>query len=168
TRSIAISPNIFRKPTRKMKKLIASPIIAVGRRDRENSGNEICEKYPMIIFCGFPTGVATLPMFALVARATRNGSSGSFPRLITATTSGVSIKQIVSLTSSAERIPEVSVTYSKRARRGSREIQNQVRGPFEKMREIEIGRDEHHAQQQYKRVVVDGAICAFRGHHTCC
>ena len=55
-----------------------------------------------------------------------------------------------------------------KARRGSREIQNKVRGPFEKMREIEIGLDEHHAQQQYKRVVVDGAICAFRGHHTCC
>lgn len=35
---------------------------------------------------------------------------GSLPRLITATTSGVSIKQIVSLTKTAERIPEVSVT----------------------------------------------------------
>ena len=56
----------------------------------------------MIMFCGFPTSVATLPRFAL--RANRYGGRGSFPRTITATTRGVSIKQIVSLTSNAERI----------------------------------------------------------------
>ena len=61
------------------------------------------------MFCGLPTSVATLPMFALVASAIRYGSSGSLPRRITAITSGVSIRQIVSFTSSAERTPEVSV-----------------------------------------------------------
>ena len=64
---------------------------------------------PIIMFCGLPTSVATLPMFALVASAIRYGSMGSLPRRITAITSGVSIKQIVSLTSSAERTPDVSV-----------------------------------------------------------
>lgn len=53
-----------------------------------------------------------------------------------------------------------------KARRSSREVQHQFRGPFEKMREIKIGRDEHHAQQQYQRVVVDGAICPLRRHYT--
>jgi len=48
-------------------------------------------------------------MLALVASAMRYGSRGSFPRRITAITRGVSIKQIVSLTSNAERIPDVSV-----------------------------------------------------------
>ena len=61
------------------------------------------------MFCGFPTRVATLPMFALVASAIRYGSMGSLPRRITVITRGVSIRQIVSLTSSAERIPDVSV-----------------------------------------------------------
>ena len=64
----------------------------------------------MIMFCGLPTSVATLPMLALVASAIRYGSSGSLPRRITAMTSGVNIRQIVSLTSNAERIPDVSVT----------------------------------------------------------
>jgi hypothetical protein len=66
----------------------------------------------MIMFCGFPTNVATLPMLALVASAIRNGSSGSLPRRMIATTSGVSIKQIVSLTSNADRIPDISIRKS--------------------------------------------------------
>jgi hypothetical protein len=66
-----------------MKKLILSPTIAAGRRARENAGNEMREKCPMIMFCGFPTSVATLPMFALVVSAIKYGSSGNFPRRIT-------------------------------------------------------------------------------------
>ena len=42
-----------------------------------------------------------------MASASRYGGSGSSPRTITATTSGVSIRQTVSLTSSAESTPEV-------------------------------------------------------------
>ena len=64
------------------------------------------------MFCGLPTSVATLPTLALVASAIRYGNSGSLPRRITAITSGVNIRQIVSLTSNAERIPDVSVKYS--------------------------------------------------------
>src|SRR6266513_2957079 len=74
--------------------------------------NGMREKCPIIMFCGLPTSVATLPMFALVASAIRYGSNGNFPRRMTAITSGVSIKQIVSLTSKAERIPDVSMRYS--------------------------------------------------------
>jgi hypothetical protein len=91
-RSIVASRNVFRNPNRKMQKLIASLTIAEGRSARENSGNEMREKCPMIMFCGLPTSVATLPMFALVARAMRYGNSGKFPRRITATTSCVSIR----------------------------------------------------------------------------
>ena len=92
-----------------MKKLIPSATIAAGKSERENSGNGIREKCPMIMFCGLPTSVATLPMFELVASAIRYGSKGNFPRWITVTTSGVNIRQIVSFTKSAERIPEINV-----------------------------------------------------------
>jgi len=90
-------------------KLIARPTTAVGASARENCANGIREKCPMIMFCGLPTSVATLPILALVASAIRYGSIGSSPRRIAAMTSGVSTKQIVSLTSNAERIPDVSV-----------------------------------------------------------
>ena len=106
---ITAARSTLRKQNLRIPKLIASPMIAAGASDRANSEKGICEKCPMIMFCGFPTSVATLPILALVASAIRNGSSGSLPRLITATTSGVNIKQIVSLTSSADRIPDVSV-----------------------------------------------------------
>src|SRR4026208_1425256 len=63
-RSIAVFRNIFRKPKRKMKKLIASPTRAAGRSARENSENGMREKCPMIMFCGLPTGVATADVCA--------------------------------------------------------------------------------------------------------
>jgi hypothetical protein len=109
SRSITAPRNAFRKPKNKIAKLIASPITAAGNSARENCANGIRGKCPMITFCGFPTRVATLPMLALVASAIRYGKVGSLPRRITAITSGVSIKQTVSLTSRAERIPDVSV-----------------------------------------------------------
>jgi hypothetical protein len=62
----------------------------------------------MIMFCGLPTSVATLPMFALVANAIRYGKSGKRPRTITATTRGVSIRQTESLTSNAESSAEAT------------------------------------------------------------
>ena len=92
-----------------MIKLIARPTTTAGASARENCANGIREKCPMIMFCGLPTSVATLPMLALVASAIRYGSSGSFPRRITAMTSGVNIKQIVSFISNADRVPDVSI-----------------------------------------------------------
>ena len=88
--------------------------------DREADNNRRCERQGKLrkrdsgemsddLFCGLPTSVATLPMLALVASAIRYGSSGSFPRRITAMTSGVNIKQIVSFISNADRVPDVSI-----------------------------------------------------------
>ena len=119
----------------------------------------------MIMFCGLPTSVATLPILALVAIAIRCGSIGSLPRRITAMTSGVSTKQIVSFTSNAKRVPDVSIRYSSR-RPGVRENSNTMSAAHSKKRAREkICGHEHHREQQHNRVVVDRAISALRCHY---
>ena len=85
------------------------PATATGSNDIEKRRNDIFERLPMIMFCGLPTSVATLPRLALMASAKRYGGSGSRPRIITVTTSGVSMRHTVSLTSSADNPPEVSI-----------------------------------------------------------
>jgi hypothetical protein len=105
-----VKRSIFRKPKRKMKKSIASP--HSGRRQ------ERPRKFPK-------RGVRQVSNDHLLRIPDQRGRTanicagrerdevwqkGNLPRLITATTSGVSIRQIVSFTNSAERIPEVSVT----------------------------------------------------------
>ena len=75
--------------------MIASDTTATGNSDAAKRVNEMPENWPMIMFCGLPTSVATLPMLALVASASRYGSNGNRPRMMTATTSGVSNRQTV-------------------------------------------------------------------------
>jgi len=47
------------------------PANATGARDAENRRKGILERWPMIMFCGLPTSVATLPRLALIASANR-------------------------------------------------------------------------------------------------
>ena len=96
-----------RNPTLKTPNWITSPTAATGRRLAEKRTNGMPERCPIIMFCGLPTRVATLPMLALIARARRYGVNGSRPRTITVTTRGVSIRHTVSFTRSAESMPDV-------------------------------------------------------------
>ena len=47
---------------------IVSPI---GNNAAEKRRKEILDAWPMIMFWGLPTRVATLPIFALIARASK-------------------------------------------------------------------------------------------------
>ncbi len=48
-----------------------SPIAAIGASALANTKYGICERLPMMMFCGFPVIVATLPMLDAVAMAVR-------------------------------------------------------------------------------------------------
>src|SRR5262245_7894165 len=73
----------------------------------------------IIMFCGLPTTVATLPAFAPIASAIRNGTGASPACAASSSTSGVSSTHTVSLTTSADRTPESSVV-STSSTRGDR------------------------------------------------
>ena len=60
------------------------------------------ESEAMRMFCGFPVGVATLPMFDDVASARRYGFGSRFTESHTRRTSGVSAMHTTSLIKSAE------------------------------------------------------------------
>ena len=80
--SLAISPvrNLFRSccpaiicwTTRYQTPTIARPATATGSNEAEKRRKGIFERLPMIMFCGLPTRVQTLPMFALIASAICN------------------------------------------------------------------------------------------------
>lgn len=57
------------------------------------------------MFWALPTMVATLPTLAPMATARRNGTGGYPSPAVASSTSGVSSRQIVSFTNSAERTP---------------------------------------------------------------
>ena len=76
----------------------------------------MCETLAISMFCGLPVMVATLPMFEAVASASRYGS-GRWPRAIAISmTIGVKIRQMVSLTKSAERMPLTNTTATSSSR----------------------------------------------------
>lgn len=58
------------------------------------------------MFCGLPTSVATLPVFAPVASASKNGSRGSFQQQIQSTTMGAPNTHTASFVTSAPATPE--------------------------------------------------------------
>src|SRR4051794_41955411 len=77
------------------------------------------EKDPISMFCGLPVMVATLPMFELVATASKYGSGGRFIRLVMLSTKGTMTRHTMSFTKNAERIPQVKITAGKRDCGGS-------------------------------------------------
>src|SRR5579883_3073208 len=68
------------------------------------------EKLPIRIFCGLPVIVAVLPIFEAMAIASRYGAGLRLSRETSSRTSGVSTRQIASLTRKAEKKPEVAMT----------------------------------------------------------
>ena len=72
-----ISPTIValrsasRKPRRSTAYWMVRPAAAAGSIDAEKRANGSLDNWPMIMFCGLPTSVPTLPMFALMASASR-------------------------------------------------------------------------------------------------
>src|SRR5205085_10766269 len=77
------------------------------------------EKDPISMFCGLPVMVATLPMFELVATASKYGSGGKFIRLVMLSKKGTMTRHTMSFTKNAERIPQVKITAGKRYCAGS-------------------------------------------------
>ena len=66
------------------------------------------EKLPIIMFCGLPVIVATLPIFAAMATARRYGIGFRRSRRVISSTSGVSTRHMVSFTKNAEKKPDTS------------------------------------------------------------
>ena len=73
----------------------------------------------MIMFCGLPVGVATEPALDPNASASRKGIGLRRASIVSCTTSGVNIRQMVSLTRSEESSPATS-TIATSSRRGER------------------------------------------------
>ncbi len=70
----------------------------------------------MIMFCGLPVGVATEPALAPKHTASRYGSGGSLASRQHCSTSGVTIRHTVSLTSTADKSPATATTATSRVR----------------------------------------------------
>ena len=68
------------------------------------------------MFCGFPVMVATLPMLAEVATASRYGSGFSPMRRVAASANGTITRQMMSLTKNAESTPVMKMTVGSRWR----------------------------------------------------
>jgi len=83
----------------------------------------------MMMFCGLPVIVATLPMFDAVATANRYGMGLRLTPTMISSTSGVITKQIVSFTKKAESVPDASTmaTSSVKGRRTCVAIQSVTR-----------------------------------------
>jgi len=83
----------------------------------------------MMMFCGLPVIVATLPIFDAVATASRYGMGWRLTAVTSSSTSGVITKQIVSFTKKAESVPDASAmaTSSASGRRTCVAIQSVTR-----------------------------------------
>ena len=68
----------------------------------------------MIMFCGLPVMVMTLPMLAAVARARRYGAAGTPAWAVISRSSGVPSRHTVSLSSKAAPAPAVNTTRANR------------------------------------------------------
>ena len=79
---------------------------ATGNRRKANRRYEMPECEPMKMFCGFPVIVPVEPMLAAVARATRCGIGSNRNRRATCSTSGVKVRQTMSLIRKADSRPE--------------------------------------------------------------
>jgi hypothetical protein len=75
-----------------------------------NSAKVMCDWVAINAFCGFPTGVATLPMLADIASATRNGMGLALIRRHALMTIGVNRRTTVSFRISAESNAVTSIT----------------------------------------------------------
>ena len=69
----------------------------------------MCDRPPMIMFCGLPVSVAVEPMLAASARPIRCGFGSSRSRRARCSTSGVSARQTTSLTSTADSSPDSAI-----------------------------------------------------------
>ena len=102
--------SVLRKPRRKI--AIFNRESRYGRRRQrkrkmqERNSRKVSDNHILRI----SHNVAALPRFALIANASKYGRNGNLPRSMTTTTSGVNIRQIVSLTSNADKIPETQTS----------------------------------------------------------
>ncbi len=83
--------------------LTARAAAVAGRLLRRKAENPYPLREPIIMFWGFPTRVAALPMLEPVASAIRNGPGGSPDLLVADSTNGVMKTHTVSFTRNAER-----------------------------------------------------------------
>ena len=77
----------------------------MGESAAANRAYGMREKLPIIMFCGFPVMVATLPILAAMATASRYGTGLRRSLPVISTTRGVRTRHMVSLTKKAEKMP---------------------------------------------------------------
>ena len=77
---------------------------------------------------------------------------------VTSSTSGVSARHTVSFTKKAERTPETSHDAGQQRQRTVRVIHHPRRDQREKSGETQVGDDDHHAEEQRDRLVVDRGV----------
>ena len=121
----------------------------------------MCEKLPIIMFCGLPVMVATLPILAAMATASRYGTGLRRSRPVISSTSGVSTRHMVSLTKKAEKTPETRTMPLKQEQRTVGMLDHPGADHGEESREPQIGHHDHHAEQQQDGVVIDGGPGLF-------
>ena len=87
-----------------------SPTSATGVSAAANCVYGICEKLPIMMFCGLPVMVAVEPTFEAIASASRYGAGRRLSASVRSSTSGDSTRQIASLTRNAENTPATVTT----------------------------------------------------------
>src|SRR5512136_1689794 len=88
---------------------MAMHTIETGSSFAEKLMNDMPALVAMYAFCGFPTAVATLPMFADIASATKNGTGLDFNSLHVLMMMGVKRSTTVSLSTIAESVPVITI-----------------------------------------------------------
>ena len=73
-------------------------------------------------------------------------------------TSGVSTRQIVSLTRKAEKTPATSTMAASRIERMARARHDQAVDQPEEAGEAEVGHDDHHPEEEHDGLDVDGGV----------
>ena len=120
---------------------------------------------PIIMFCGLPVMVATLPMFDAMATASRYGTGLRPSRRVISSTSGVSTRHMVSLTKNAEKTPATSTMPESSTQRAVRVIHHPGADQGEEAGEPQVGHHDHHAEEQDDGVVVDGRVGLLHGEN---
>src|SRR5207302_785961 len=124
------------------------------------------------MFCGFPVIVATLPILAAIATASRYGIGLRSSRSAILATSGVMTRQIASFSRKAENKPEVSVTVASSAN-GCRARYRPAGDEAKESRQPQIADYDHHAEEKRDCVEINDAgdivdtNPADRQHETC-
>ena len=109
---------------------------------------------PTSIFCGLPVTERTDPTLAPIASPSRYGVGRTRSGPKAASRTGVTTRQMVSLTKNEQQAV---------GRAGA--AQYPLRRPLEELADLQVADDEHEAEQKDEHVEIDGRVSVLEGEH---